>query len=77
MRTALLSFVFFSLISTSAFGQEKIQWSFDFVPYPASLQISAKIENGWHLYALDLDPSKVLVPFQHKLFWKRIKQYKS
>ncbi|MFN5506421.1 MAG: protein-disulfide reductase DsbD domain-containing protein [Flavobacteriia bacterium] len=64
MRTALLSFVFFSLISTSAFGQEKIQWSFDFVPYPASLQISAKIENGWHLYALDLDPSIGPVPTQ-------------
>ena len=64
MRAALQLFIFISFLSTSAFGQEKIQWSFDFVPYPASLQISAKIENGWHLYALDLDPSIGPVPTQ-------------
>ena len=64
MRAALQLFVFTSLLSTWAFGQEKIQWSFDYVPYPASLQISAKIENGWHLYALDLDPSIGPVPTQ-------------
>jgi thiol:disulfide interchange protein DsbD len=64
MRTALLSFVFFSLISTWAFGQEKIQWNFDYVAFPSSIQISAKIENGWHLYALDLDPSIGPVPTQ-------------
>jgi hypothetical protein len=64
MRLALQLFVFFSLLSTWAFGQEKIQWSFEFEPYPASLQISAKIENGWHLYALDLDPSIGPVPTQ-------------
>ena len=64
MRAALQLFIFISFLSTSAFGQEKIQWSFDYVPYPASLQISAKIENGWHLYALDLDPSIGPVPTQ-------------
>ena len=64
MRTALLSFVFFSFISTWAFGQEKIQWSFDYVAFPSSIQISAKIDNGWHLYALDLDPSIGPVPTQ-------------
>jgi thiol:disulfide interchange protein DsbD len=64
MRTALLSFVFFSLLSTWAFSQEKIQWSFDYVAFPSSIQISAKIENGWHLYALDLDPSIGPVPTQ-------------
>jgi thiol:disulfide interchange protein DsbD len=64
MRTALLSFVFFSLLSTWAFGQEKIQWSFDYVAFPSSIQISAKIDNGWHLYALDLDPSIGPVPTQ-------------
>jgi Disulphide bond corrector protein DsbC len=64
MRTALLSFVFFSFISTWAFGQEKIQWNFDYVAFPSSIQISAKIENGWHLYALDLDPSIGPVPTQ-------------
>ena len=64
MRAALQLLVFFSLLSTWAFGQEKIQWSFEFEPYPASLQISAKIENGWHLYALDLDPSIGPVPTQ-------------
>jgi thiol:disulfide interchange protein DsbD len=64
MRTALLSIVFFSLLSTWAFGQEKIQWSFDYVAFPSSIQISAKIENGWHLYALDLDPSIGPVPTQ-------------
>jgi hypothetical protein len=64
MRAALQLFIFISFLSTSAFSQEKIQWSFDFVPYPASLQISAKIENGWHLYALDLDPSIGPVPTQ-------------
>jgi thiol:disulfide interchange protein DsbD len=64
MRTALLSFVFFSLISTWAFGQEKIQWNFDYVAFPSSIQITATIENGWHLYALDLDPSIGPVPTQ-------------
>jgi hypothetical protein len=64
MRAALQLLIFISFLSTSAFGQEKIQWSFDYVPYPASLQISAKIENGWHLYALDLDPSIGPVPTQ-------------
>ena len=64
MRFALQLFVFFSLLSTWAFGQEKIQWSFEFNPNPASLQINAKIESGWHLYALDLDPSIGPVPTQ-------------
>ena len=62
MRTALLSFVFFSLLSTWAFGQEKIQWRFDYVAFPSSIHISARFENGWHLYALDLDPSIGPVP---------------
>ena len=64
MRAVLQLFVFFSFIGTWAFGQEKIQWSFELNPYPASLQISAKIENGWHLYALDLDPNIGPVPTQ-------------
>ncbi|MEN9742936.1 MAG: hypothetical protein RLZZ65_741 [Bacteroidota bacterium] len=64
MRAALLTLVFFSFLSTWAFSQEKIQWSFDFVAFPSSIQISAKIENGWHLYALDLDPSIGPVPTQ-------------
>ena len=64
MRAVLQFFVFFSFIGTWAFGQEKIQWSFEFNPYPASLQISAKIEKGWQLYALDLDPSIGPVPTQ-------------
>lgn len=62
MRAALLTLVFFSFLSTWAFGQEKIQWSFEYVAFPSSIQISAKIENGWHLYALDLDPSIGPVP---------------
>jgi len=64
MRAALISLVFFSFISTWAFGQEKIQWTFAYVAFPSSIQISAKIENGWHLYALDLDPSIGPVPTQ-------------
>ena len=62
MRAALLTLVFFSFLSTWAFGQEKIQWSFEYVAFPSSIQISAKIENGWHLYALDLDPNIGPVP---------------
>jgi thiol:disulfide interchange protein DsbD len=62
MRAALLTLVFFSFLSTWAFGQEKIQWSFDYLAFPSSIQISAKIENGWHLYALDLDPNIGPVP---------------
>jgi thiol:disulfide interchange protein DsbD len=64
MRAALLTLVFFSFLSTWAFGQEKIQWSFEYVAFPSSIQISAKIENGWHLYALDLDPNIGPVPTQ-------------
>lgn len=64
MRSALQLFVFFSFLSTWAFGQEKIQWSFAYLAFPSSIQISAKIENGWHLYALDLDPSIGPVPTQ-------------
>jgi thiol:disulfide interchange protein DsbD len=64
MRSALLTLVFFSFLSTWAFGQEKIQWSFEYVAFPSSIQISAKIENGWHLYALDLDPNIGPVPTQ-------------
>lgn len=64
MRAAFLTLVFFSFLSTWAFGQEKIQWSFEYVAFPSSIQISAKIENGWHLYALDLDPNIGPVPTQ-------------
>jgi thiol:disulfide interchange protein DsbD len=64
MRAALLTLVFFSFLSPWAFGQEKIQWSFEYVAFPSSIQISAKIENGWHLYALDLDPNIGPVPTQ-------------
>lgn len=64
MSFVLKSVLFFCFLSTWAFGQEKIQWSFEFEPYPASLQMSATIENGWHLYALDLDPSIGPVPTQ-------------
>jgi len=64
MRASFLTLIYILLSGTWAFSQEKIQWSFDYVPYPASLQISAKIENGWHLYALDLDPSIGPVPTQ-------------
>jgi hypothetical protein len=64
MRAALQLFIFISFLSTSAFSQEKIQWNFDYVAFPSSIQISAKIENGWHLYALDLDPSIGPVPTQ-------------
>ena len=64
MRAALLTLIFFSFLSTWAFGQEKIQWSFEYVAFPSSIQISAKIENGWHLYALDLDPNIGPVPTQ-------------
>lgn len=64
MRSAVLLLAFFSLLSTCAQAQEKIQWDFAFVPYPASIEIRATIENGWHLYALDLDPSIGPVPTQ-------------
>jgi thiol:disulfide interchange protein DsbD len=64
MRFALQLYVFFSFLSTWAFGQEKIEWDFAYVAFPSSLQISAKIESGWHLYALDLDPSIGPVPTQ-------------
>jgi thiol:disulfide interchange protein DsbD len=64
MRAGLQLFVFFSFLSTWASGQEKIQWSFDYVAFPSAIQISAKIENGWHLYTLDLDPSIGPVPTQ-------------
>ena len=64
MSSALKSVLFFCFLSTWVFGQDKIQWHFDFLPNPASLQISAAIEKGWHLYALDLDPSIGPVPTQ-------------
>lgn len=64
MRFALQLYVFFSFLSTWAFSQEKIEWDFAYVAFPSSLQISAKIESGWHLYALDLDPSIGPVPTQ-------------
>lgn len=64
MRSAALLLSFFSLLSTCAHAQEKIQWDFAFVPYPASIQIIATIENGWHLYALNLDPNIGPVPTQ-------------
>ncbi len=64
MRALLQLFVCFSLLSTWAFSQEKIQWSFDYAPYPASIQVQAKIESDWHLYALDLNPSIGPVPTQ-------------
>lgn len=64
MRSAALLLAFFSLLSTCAYAQEKIQWDFAYVPYPSAIQISATIEHGWHLYALDLDPSIGPVPTQ-------------
>lgn len=64
MSYVLKTVLFFCFLSTWAFGQDKIQWSFEFIPHPASIQITAEIENGWHLYALDLDPSIGPVPTQ-------------
>ena len=64
MRSTTLLLAFFSLLSTWAFSQEKIQWHFAYEAFPASLQISAKIESGWHLYALNLDPSVGPIPTQ-------------
>ena len=64
MRLHAFFLVYFSLLSTWVFSQEKIHWSFDYVAFPASIQISAKIESGWHLYALDLDPNVGPVPTQ-------------
>lgn len=64
MRSAFQLIVFFSFLSTWAFSQEKIEWDFAYVAFPPSLQISAKIESGWHLYALDLDPNIGPIPTQ-------------
>ena len=77
MRAVIQLLVFFSLLSTWAFSQEKIQWNFDYVAFPSALQISAKIENGWHLYALDLDPSIGPVPTQIVLEKKKIVKEKN
>jgi len=64
MRTTFLLLIYSSLLSTWVFGQGKIEWSFDYAPFPNSIQVHAKIESGWHLYALDLDPSIGPVPTQ-------------
>ena len=63
MRAALQLFVFFSFLSTWAFGQEKIQWNFS-LNSSRCIEAKAQIESGWHIYSIHLDPKAGPVPTQ-------------
>jgi hypothetical protein len=63
MRAALQLFVFFSFLSTWAFGQEKIQWSFS-LNSSRCIEAKAQIETGWHIYSIHLEPEAGPIPTQ-------------
>lgn len=63
MRAALQLLVFFSFLSTWAFGQEKIQWNFS-LNSSRCIEAKAQIESGWHIYSIHLDPKAGPVPTQ-------------
>ncbi len=63
MRAALQLLVFFSLLSTWALGQEKIQWNFS-LNSSRFIEAKAQIESGWHIYSIHLDPKAGPVPTQ-------------
>ena len=49
-------FVFIlALLSFNTFGQEKVQWSFNFDNDSNIIQIKADIAEGWHLYSQHID----------------------
>jgi thiol:disulfide interchange protein DsbD len=39
------------MFSFSSFGQEKVEWSYSYDSTSESITITAKIEEGWHLYS--------------------------
>lgn len=39
------------LLSFSSFGQEKVEWTYSYDSESETITISAKIEEGWHLYS--------------------------
>jgi len=63
MRAALLTFAFFSLLSTCAFGQEKIHWTFG-LNSSKCIEAKAQIETGWHIYSIHLEPEAGPIPTQ-------------
>lgn len=63
MRAVFLTLLFHLFLSTCVLGQSKIQWNFRFNEAQC-LEASAKIDAGWHLYSMVLDPSTGPVPTQ-------------
>lgn len=61
MRLSVQLFIYLYLLATYATGQDKIEWSFQFNA-SRCIEASAKIETGWHLYSIHLDPSAGPVP---------------
>lgn len=43
------------LLASNSFGQEKVEWSFDFDNDSNTIQIKADIAEGWHLYSQHID----------------------
>ena len=63
MRSAALLLAFFSLLSTCALAQEKIEWDFSFNS-SRCIEAKAQIETGWHIYSIHLEPEAGPVPTQ-------------
>ena len=62
-KITLLFVLFFSAIS---FSQEKVEWKCYFNDAESSIDISADIAEGWHLYSQHINPEVGPIPTQFK-----------
>lgn len=50
-----LTFLFLCFVSFLGFGQSKIQWTYTYNSVQKTIEIQAKIADGWHLYSQHVD----------------------
>lgn len=50
----IFSFIFILLISSS-FAQRKVEWSFTYDSENEEILMTATIEEGWHMYSIDVN----------------------
>ncbi len=62
-KITLLFVLFFSLIS---FSQEKVEWKINFNVVSSTIEITADIAEGWHLYSQHINPEVGPIPTQFK-----------
>ena len=48
-------FLAFIIVSTFSFGQKKVEWAYSFDSESSTIEIKAKIVEGWHLYSQHIE----------------------